>query len=712
VAEIDDLIDSFWRTMPDRITQATELWLGAEKGDVEQLPELRRLMHSIKGEAQMLGLEPTAEVAEAAEAVVDSILEVETWPEQIGNALLGAFEAFSMLSPDVGAGVDVPGTVKMLTAARVRVEKAGVKKKKAGKSKAAKAPARAAEEQPVEVQAEAAASQSVAVDELEPVVNELRRLYSEQAVLYPQLRAVQNQLRKLLRQIDPNASPEQLAENIVKTLGFGAELERRLGALASEWSATEFLSTVTLDQLEALVRRASVVPLSRLEAQIHRSARTAAHMLDKKVDVRLEGNAMLDAAIERRLSPAIMHLVRNSVDHGIEDAALRVGLGKPERGSVVIKVTQAESTVRVVVEDDGGGVQFDRLRARLARTRPDANQLSETDLLRVIFEHGVTARDEVTPLSGRGVGLDVVASEVTALGGRVHCESTPGVGTRFVLVLPSSLRVDTVMPITAGTLRCAVPSHSVRAVTRVAELNQTTEGPMTRVTMGETSELVRIRSLSALLGQKGEPRIGEAAVVLETPRGSVAVTVDNYGNPRPLVTQPVQDAAVQTPLVRGVAPTPDGDVLLILDVAAIFDAVARSSKGTTEKQESRRHHVLVVEDAPVARELLSGILRSFGLRVSEAMDGEQGLLIAQRDRPDLILTDIEMPVMTGLQMMARIRQDPGLRDLPIVVLTTRSDEETRRQAEALGVRSFLSKRKFVERELRTIIESTLGGKST
>lgn len=662
-------------------------------------------MHSIKGEAQMINIAPVADIAEQAERLVDTLLAADQWPEQAGNALLGSFEAMSVLAPEVGAE---PKEVTEEACARLEAAISTIEQEGGPRGEATRVVAERAPKAPSDAGKN---DKRIAVEDLEPVVNELRRLFSEQGVLYPQLHEIRKKLHTLLQQIDPNVSPEQLAEDIVKTLGFGVEIERRLGTLSAEWSTNEYVTTVTLDQLETLVRRASIVSVARLEAQIVRAVRAAADLLDKKVDVSVTGDADIDTGIERRLGPSLMHIVRNAVDHGIELPADRLRAGKDERGKVTVQISQSEAMVRVVVEDDGGGIAFDQVRATLAEHRPEAAQMSDADVLRAIFEHGVTGRRDVTTLSGRGVGLDVVATEVMAIGGRVWAETEAGIGTRVVLVMPATLRVDTVIPFWAGASRCAVPTPTVTAITRLREVQRTSKGAMTKVEIDETSLLIPVRSLSEILGQRGEPQPGDIAAIIETPRGVLALTVDGYDNPRPLITQPVLDPAVQTPLIKGIAPLPDGSVLLLLNVATLYDEIRVTGPVTGESASRRRQHVLVVEDALVARELLVGLLRTFGLRVSEAIDGGQGLAMASEDPPDLILTDIEMPVMDGFEMIEQIRENRALRGTPIVVLTTRSDDATRERARALGVIAFISKRNFVEHELRALIEKALGSGS-
>jgi two-component system chemotaxis sensor kinase CheA len=315
----------------------------------------------------------------------------------------------------------------------------------------------------------------------------------------------------------------------------------------------------------------------------------------------------------------------------------------------------------------------------------------------------------VSSISGRGVGLDVVAREIAAAGGQIRIESNQGLGTRVVLHLPTTLRGELAMPIVCDNQRYAVPSRAVHSVVRIKDIQQTVDGSWLRVQTDKKSELVRLYSLSALLNGRGDPKPGEPAVILHHASGLYAVSIEGYDNPRPITVQPTAELAFRSSLVRGVAPTPDGGVLLLLDVDAL-QALARGSGAKARPVPvllPRQFRALVVEDAPVARELLCGILRAIGLRVEEATDGRQGLLLARQSRPDIVLTDLEMPYLDGIEMVAEFKRSPELSQIPIIVLTTAASEHNREQLEGLGIDALLSKQRFVEAELKQLIDRCL-----
>ncbi|WP_437571670.1 response regulator [Sorangium sp. So ce542] len=717
-----DLVAAFHRAMPDRVAQATDLWLGFEQGQAGNLPVLRRLLHTLKGEAHMLELAACGDLAELTETVIDAVRGGARPTQLTGDSLLGALEALGLLSASAGeaAALDLGPVQETLRAAHAELTGASAPAGAPAPWPAATESALPPRLDPAAAPDQAAPPAALDAAAVGALLHEMQRLHGEREVLQRRLREAQRMLRALLVEIDPRgAAADRVAERITKTLGYGAEIERLLGAVRADWSSNEFAAGRALGELDEVVRRASVVRTERLLNQVSLAARSAARMLGKDVEVRVEGTGLLDAAVERRLEPALLHLVRNAVDHGIEPADVRARRGKPGRGAVAVTVVQTDAAVRVEVKDDGGGVDFARLREVLAEAVPDVADvasLDDAELIPYLFAHGLTTTRSVGAISGRGVGLDVVAREIGALGGQVRVDSRPGLGTTILLVVPKSPHGEEVVPVTCGRFRCAVPTHAVHSVMLLEELLHTSEGPRVRLAGGSGVELVPLYALGAALGDGGQPAPGDAALVLHHAAGLFAVSVDGYENPRLVALVRSEELPWSSPLVRGVAPTADGEAMLLLDVERVFawarqaprEAPARAAAAAPKREPL----ALVVEDAPVARELLSGILRAIGLRVEEASDGREGLARARAAPPDVVLTDIEMPYMNGLEMVAELRRTPALARVPVVVLTTQTAATHAENVAALrelGVRAVLSKQRFVEEELRRIVAESLGG---
>ena len=707
----DDLIRAFCRSMPDRIAQATELWLGTESGEIKNLPVLRRLLHTVKGEAHMLELTACGELAHLAESVVDAVHKGAPLGVLTGDAVLAAFDGMSVISSvDQDEVPDIEPLLQQLRDALAELEQSrGAASANDVKPDAVNHALGSRAEQTEARPAQQKDIAALDAEEVRPTLHELRRLYGEQKLFHGKLRETQRMLRALLVEIDPRRSPETLLERVTKTLGYGSEIDRQISAIRADWSENDFSLGLSLDELDAAVRRASVVSTDRLLNQMVRVARSTARTVDKEVDIRVRGDAILDSAVEQRLEAALLHLVRNAVDHGIEPAAVRLERGKPAQGLLEISIGRTESSIKVEVSDDGGGVDFVRLREVLAERGVDTAPLADDDLLPQLLFQGVSTARQVSAISGRGVGLDVVAREIGAAGGQVRIQSEAGLGTTFTLVLPVTLRGELAVPVWSGNQCFAVPCRSVHSVVRFERSEQIGGESWIRFEHDGRSELIRLYSLDAVLGHSDETKPGQAIAILYHTGGLYAVSVEGYDNPRPITIQRSEELPFRSPLVRGIAPMPEGGVLLLLDVEALYAAAVGAS--TVKHEQSnlarRQAHALVVEDAPVARELLSGILRSMGLRVEEATDGRQGLMMARSQTPDVVLSDIEMPYMDGVEMIAEFRREPALAKVPVIVLTTAASPENWARLEKLSISALLSKQKFVEAELRSLIEKCL-----
>lgn len=700
-----DLVRSYWQQAVQRVGEITDLWLGVEEGDPKAAKAIKRLLHTMKGEAHMLGLRRCGDLLQTMEDVVNR--GTEGAAHEVGDAFLTALDTIAVMATMDGEAPDgldelVAQLSEIAAGASAGLPEPRPKPEGGGRARASSLPP-----EPGEPHRELVAALDPQV--LSPLVHEARRLHREQALLLPEVREIRRMLRALLAEMDLSAGLESLAERIVKTLGYGAEIERRMADLSAAWSTSEFALDMALEQIEETVRTSAMVSVGALKAQVHRAARAAAKALGKEVRVTVSGDAYVDATVERSLGPALLHLVRNAVDHGIELPDERTSGGKPAEGHVDVRIHQTDSSVRVIVADDGRGVDVARLRAQAEALDAGSVGRDDEEILQRIFEHGVSTRDTATDISGRGIGLDVVAREVGVLGGTVRVKSSSGAGTRFELVLPTMLRADVVVPVEARGARLALPSRAVLGVERIQEVVRAADG--WRLPHGEsgTADLLPLFDLGAIFDHPTEPAVGDPVVVLQHRTGSFAARVDRADNPRPLSFERIEELPIGSEVVRGVAPAPDGGVVFLLDTNAVYDILR--GRGTTgpraAPKASRQRHVLVVEDAPVARELLLGLLRSFSLRVSDAADGRQGLRVAQQEPPDLIITDIEMPFLGGLEMLAELRRIPALAEVPVVVLSTRTDEETKARARALGVRYFLSKQRFVESELREIVDACL-----
>ncbi len=539
---------------------------------------------------------------------------------------------------------------------------------------------------------------------LQPLVTDLYRLQAERAGLPNELRELERMLSAYVAELDINLSPEKLKERLIKTIGYGPEIRRRLASLRRRWGANEFVSRQTIEQVDTLTKRAALVSIGEMRESVERIARTTARKLGKSVRVQFSGDAYIDASVEARLRPACVHLIRNAVDHGIEAPEERYRKEKDRIGTITFQVRQNESDVHVRISDDGAGIDFDRLRERLGGRGAG---LSETELIQALFEHGFSTRERVTEISGRGVGLDVVHDAIVSVGGQVAVQSAVGAGTTFEITVPALLRADLIVGVIVVGAKFAIPARAIVGTQRVADLIDLPGGVRIKYERDGHEELIPLLSLASVLDLPGQVSKGDTALILRSNQGLCAFAIECFESPRTLPFHPVSELAFSSTLIRGVACAEEGDVYLLLDPATTMELALREGRGSLVDGHHRRARVLVAEDAPVARELLCGILRSFGLSVIDKPDGKSAWEYAQDEAPDLVITDLEMPGMDGFELIRRLKAHEATEQVPIVMLTTKSDERTRQLAASLGVRALLSKQRFVEEELRMVVEQCL-----
>ena len=349
----EDLLRRYWDQMPEVIGRATDLWLQREEGIASATEELRRLLHTVKGEAHMLGAAEAGQVLQALE----STAKAEPTPN-LGDAVMNAFDALMM----VAAG-STPADAQLEEVEELLLSLCDAQKEALADGTAASegslAPPNSnhptSNGKPTSIPAQPSsrpppkreAGATLDPRAINPMVNEALRLHRETGLLRGELREVRNMLRALLAEIDPHLPPRELSERIIKTLGYGADIERRLAHLDALWSTSEFGLSQMLESMEDEVRRASMVSTDGLRTQAHRAARAAASSLGKRVDLGFRGAAYIDATIERTLGPALIHLVRNAVDHGIETPELRNERGKPATGQLEVAIEQAGPTLTV-----------------------------------------------------------------------------------------------------------------------------------------------------------------------------------------------------------------------------------------------------------------------------------------------------------------------------------------------------------------------------
>lgn len=466
-----------------------------------------------------------------------------------------------------------------------------------------------------------------------------------------------------------------------------------------------------LTDLQERALRARMLPIGAADPALRRAVRDLSRRTGKAVTLEFRGeDTELDRTVHERLVDALIHIVRNAVDHGIEAPEDREAAGKSLMGTIVVHAMQLGPRVVITVTDDGAGVDVASVRTRAEALGIDCAGLRDDDVLDLLFHPGLTTTTEVTDLSGRGVGLDAVRESLAALRGRVEVESTAGEGTVLRISVPITLTVVRGLIVRIGGQRYAIPMSNVLSVAgRGAALEQVEGRPAIRV----GGSVIGVTPLGDVLGVEASD---EGPVVAVTGVSKThAFCVDALEGERDVLLKNLPAVVPASDLVVGASAEPDASVMLVLDAEALVEQAERLGRGPVRRlsrpepaEVARTDRILVVDDALTVRELQRTILARAGYQVTTAGDGQEALAVIDQAEPDLVMTDVEMPVMDGLELVRAIRAHPRWSNVPVVILTSRGDDVDRQAGMDAGADAYIVKSAFDEAALLTVVDNLLG----
>jgi chemosensory pili system protein ChpA (sensor histidine kinase/response regulator) len=520
-------------------------------------------------------------------------------------------------------------------------------------------------------------------------------------------------------ELDRYSSLQQYSRALAETSGDVASIQGLLETLTREAQNLLTQQSRVITELQNSLMRTRMVPFQRHVQRLTRLVRQAANDTGKRAELVVQGAAAeLDRQMLERMVPPLEHMLRNAVVHGIETAERRTALGKPDVGRISVSLERDGAEVVIVVADDGAGISVKLIREKaiaLGLTDPQA-KLTDEEAVQLILEPGFSTAGHVTQAAGRGVGMDVVATEVKKLGGGLFIDTTPGKGSRFTIRLPFTLAISQALIVRVAEEAYALPLATVEGVVRlprnIVARHLGRDAPMFEY----GGQKYRFQQLGSFVGL-GATRLPEAdvsisVVLIRAGEHSTALVTDELVGSREIV---VKSLGPQISGIRGIAGATilgDGRIVIILDMGSLVRSEwrARPTETVVLDQRDRRTFALVVDDSITVRRVTQRLLERNGMRVLTAKDGVDAVSLLQENLPDIILLDIEMPRMDGYEVAAHVRNDPRLKDIPIVMITSRVSEKHRARAIELGVDDYLGK-PYQESQLLDAIEPLVNRRS-
>ncbi|MFD2231933.1 Hpt domain-containing protein [Alkalimarinus sediminis] len=519
-------------------------------------------------------------------------------------------------------------------------------------------------------------------------------------------------------EMDRYSSIQQLSRALTESTFDLLDLRETLADKARDAETLLLQQSRIHTELQEGLMKTRMIPFSSMVPRLRRIVRQISGELGKKAefDVQNAEGEMDRTVLERMVAP-LEHMLRNALDHGIESIEKRKAAGKPEAGTISLSLNREGGDIVLRMKDDGGGIKVDVIRDKAIAQglMKKGAALSDHDILQFIMKAGFSTAEQVTQISGRGVGMDVVASEIKMLGGNISIDSKEGAGTTFTVRLPFTVSVNRALMVNTGDDFYAIPLNTIEGIVRVSpyELEEyyKPDAPLYEY----AGQQYRLQYLGNVLHSDHKPKLQGQPLPLPVilVRGTdhpIALQVDSLMGSREIVVKSLGAQFSKVPGVSGATILGDGSVVVILDLPALIRADDGRALTTTVSEvevaapvEQRPTLVMVVDDSVTVRKVTTRLLERNGMDVITAKDGVDAIAQLQDHKPDVMLLDIEMPRMDGFEVASLVRHDENLKDVPICMITSRTGQKHRERAMSIGVNEYLGK-PFQEKELLNTIE--------
>lgn len=495
-------------------------------------------------------------------------------------------------------------------------------------------------------------------------------------------------------------------------------MARQVGELRSGIESDERRLTQVTADIEDEVRRTRMLSVSSAFDPLHRLVRDLARDLGKDVILEVEGgDTEVDRSVLEQIRSPLTHLIRNAVDHGIEDPQVREAAGKPRRATIRLAATQRGGSLMLAIADDGSGIDVDAIRAAATRlgvvTQDQLRIMSERDILRLIFRPSFSTTGAVTDISGRGVGLDVVRETVERLNGMVDVASESGAGTTFTLSLPLSVATTQALLVEVSGMTYALPIGAVSRIVSAArdEIGRAQGREMIVLEDGPVV-LVRLEDVLQLTSDEDHATARRPVIVIGSDERRLGIAVDALIGTQDVVVKPLPRPLERVRHVAGATVLASGDVVVVLNTSDLVRSAVRTAVRVERILErpaanaaagrgpsSGGGSVMVVDDSIVTRMLEKSILEAAGYTVQVAADGVEAIRALHMAPVDLVVSDVNMPNMDGLVLTQQIRADAQLRHVPIILVTSLDSPDDQVRGMEAGADAYIVKSSFSQEGL-------------
>jgi two-component system chemotaxis sensor kinase CheA len=727
-------IEKFKEEALERLQRLNELYITLETDGFSEeiLAEMLREAHTLKGSSRMVGISDISNLAHKLEEILLNIkeekLEVK---EKVSDAVFSILDAMLDLT-EKGENDELIAETAIKKASAILnldsykicdTESVTVDEKLQKESNLKDTGLNGLENDKLKVhEMSTIRVRAEQVDKLLNVVGEAviysNRLLSDVQRIketYRDLKVLDELWRTLSNALKNAEKDEYLREQL---RSFEAILKRvfQKSGITNEINEVVSKANLYLSELHERIMELRMLPASYIFSLFPRAVRDMAKEFSKEIDLVIEGEeTLIDKRVLEEIYDPLIHILRNAIDHGIEMPEERVAFGKSAKGTIKISALQEGDRIIIKVSDDGRGIDPDLIKKVAVKkgiiTEQEAQNMSDEEAIYLIFKPGFSSKAETTQTSGRGIGMDVVKLHIEEnLKGHIEIETEKGRGTTFILILPLTLAVIRSMIVRIGGKSFAFPTSNVQETILIKEENVVVSGGERFIRLrGNNIPLVR---LSDVLQMDGIYE-GRTALVINMSGKTVAYEVEEIVDEQPIVIKPLSSLVSMAKIYAGATILGSGEVVLIINVGELVRNTSKNSlrtqRSATKKysRRTRKPRILVVEDSLTTRELEVNLLRAAGFDAEGVRDGLEALEALNVKEYDLVLTDVQMPRMNGIELIRRVKSNDRLKDIPMVVVSSLGSDSDIAAGLDSGADAYITKRDFDKDTLLGIIRNLI-----